>query len=203
LPPSIVICPPTLTGHWLFEVEKLVGGKILRPLHYVGPPSERIRSGHVLMRSHIDLFLFGLPVHTSVRPNRSIFFCLSVCLCLSAFVCLTLSACLSSPSAFCVNLSVYLPVFLLIHLFICVAFCTYVCPVSMHLSVFLSIHLFICVAFCTYIMSVLCLCICLFFCLSIYLSICFSVFRLQRSIQNYNLVLASYDVVRNDIDFFS
>ncbi|TMW53120.1 hypothetical protein DOY81_001848, partial [Sarcophaga bullata] len=45
--PSLVICPPTLTGHWVYEVEKfLTGPKILVPLHYVGLPScrERLRS---------------------------------------------------------------------------------------------------------------------------------------------------------------
>lgn len=44
--PSLVICPPTLTGHWVYEVEKfLTDPKILVPLHYVGLPScrERLR----------------------------------------------------------------------------------------------------------------------------------------------------------------
>lgn len=41
--PSIVICPPTLTGHWVDEVEKFVATEHLKPLHYTGPPSERLR----------------------------------------------------------------------------------------------------------------------------------------------------------------
>lgn len=44
--PSLVICPPTLTGHWVYEVEKfLKDPKTLIPLHYVGLPScrERLR----------------------------------------------------------------------------------------------------------------------------------------------------------------
>ncbi|XP_075146462.1 histone acetyltransferase 1 [Haematobia irritans] len=40
--PSLVICPPTLTGHWVYEVEKfLKDPKILIPLHYVGLPVSR------------------------------------------------------------------------------------------------------------------------------------------------------------------
>eukprot|EP00058_Branchiostoma_floridae_P013864 XP_002599352.1 hypothetical protein BRAFLDRAFT_64295 [Branchiostoma floridae] len=41
--PSIVVCPPTLTGHWVYEVEKFVSLEHLNPLHYTGPPSERNR----------------------------------------------------------------------------------------------------------------------------------------------------------------
>lgn len=41
--PSLVVCPPTLTGHWVFEVEKFVEPKYLKPLHYTGNPSERTR----------------------------------------------------------------------------------------------------------------------------------------------------------------
>lgn len=39
---SLVICPPTLTGHWIYEIEKfLQNSGILRPLHYVGLPTNR------------------------------------------------------------------------------------------------------------------------------------------------------------------
>lgn len=41
--PSIVICPPTLTGHWLYEVGKFVSAKHLNLLHYTGPPFERAK----------------------------------------------------------------------------------------------------------------------------------------------------------------
>lgn len=41
--PSIVICPPTLTPHWVCEVQKFVTEKYLRPLHYYGLPIERER----------------------------------------------------------------------------------------------------------------------------------------------------------------
>ncbi|KAH8236804.1 hypothetical protein KR026_011206 [Drosophila bipectinata] len=45
--PSLVICPPTLTGHWVYEVDKfLAEGSVLRPLHYYGFPvgREKLRS---------------------------------------------------------------------------------------------------------------------------------------------------------------
>ncbi|EDS39763.1 TATA-binding protein-associated factor 172 [Culex quinquefasciatus] len=41
--PSLVICPPTLTGHWVYEVEKFMPTRFLRPLHYVGLPVDRER----------------------------------------------------------------------------------------------------------------------------------------------------------------
>lgn len=41
--PSIVICPPTLIGHWVYEVNKFVDEAHLNPLMYAGPPGERAR----------------------------------------------------------------------------------------------------------------------------------------------------------------
>ncbi|XP_074595311.1 histone acetyltransferase 1 [Brevipalpus obovatus] len=41
--PSLVVCPPTLTGHWVYEVEKFIDQKYLCPLHYTGPPLERAK----------------------------------------------------------------------------------------------------------------------------------------------------------------
>lgn len=43
--PSLVVCPPTLTGHWVDEVEKFCAKEYLNPLHYMGPPTERMRYG--------------------------------------------------------------------------------------------------------------------------------------------------------------
>ncbi|KAJ3128607.1 btaf1 RNA polymerase II, B-TFIID transcription factor-associated, 170kDa [Physocladia obscura] len=40
--PSIVVCPPTLTGHWKQEILQYAG-KVLKPLIYVGGPAERSR----------------------------------------------------------------------------------------------------------------------------------------------------------------
>uniref|UniRef100_W4VRR5 Putative chromatin remodeling complex wstf-iswi small subunit n=1 Tax=Corethrella appendiculata TaxID=1370023 RepID=W4VRR5_9DIPT len=46
--PSIVICPPTLTGHWVYEIEKFVPKNFLQPLHYVGMLADRERLRHKL-----------------------------------------------------------------------------------------------------------------------------------------------------------
>ncbi|RXG69558.1 TATA-binding protein-associated factor [Armadillidium vulgare] len=40
---SLVICPPTLTGHWYYEILKFISKDFLHPLHYTGPPLERKR----------------------------------------------------------------------------------------------------------------------------------------------------------------
>ncbi|KPM11156.1 TATA-binding protein-associated factor 172-like protein [Sarcoptes scabiei] len=40
---SLVICPPTLTGHWVHEVDKFVESKYLCPILYSGPPFERCK----------------------------------------------------------------------------------------------------------------------------------------------------------------
>lgn len=37
----MVICPPTLTGHWVYEISKFISSKFLNPLHYHGSPFER------------------------------------------------------------------------------------------------------------------------------------------------------------------
>lgn len=41
--PSLVICPPTLIGHWYYEVGKFCNKKDLNPLQYSGPPTVRTR----------------------------------------------------------------------------------------------------------------------------------------------------------------
>ena len=41
--PSIVVCPPTVTGHWVFEIDKFIGHEHLSPLHYIGAPLDRQR----------------------------------------------------------------------------------------------------------------------------------------------------------------
>lgn len=72
--PSIVICPPTLTGHWVDEVEKFVSNDHLSPLHYTGPPSERARlrkkiSRHNLVIASYDIVRNDLEFFTSLRWN--------------------------------------------------------------------------------------------------------------------------------------
>ncbi|GAB6025941.1 btaf1 RNA polymerase II, B-TFIID transcription factor-associated, 170kDa [Chamberlinius hualienensis] len=66
--PSLVVCPPTLTGHWMYEVEKFVSKECLHPLNYAGPPNERqklrskvkkrnlIIASYDIVRNDIDFF---------------------------------------------------------------------------------------------------------------------------------------------------
>lgn len=77
--PSIVICPPTLTGHWVDEVEKFVAPEHLKPLHYTGPPSERLRlrtkvtqrlsHGQNLVIASYDIVRNDLDFFSSLRWN--------------------------------------------------------------------------------------------------------------------------------------
>ncbi|XP_045616900.2 TATA-binding protein-associated factor 172 isoform X2 [Procambarus clarkii] len=65
---SLVVCPPTLTGHWVYEVQKFVHRKYLNPLHYTGPPNDRYRlrflfprhnlivASYDIVRNDIDFF---------------------------------------------------------------------------------------------------------------------------------------------------
>nr|KAG5710390.1 hypothetical protein BaRGS_022208 [Batillaria attramentaria] len=66
--PSIVICPPTLVGHWVYEVKKFVDVEYLNPLMYAGPPAERLKlqkkvkkhnlivASYDVVRNDIDFF---------------------------------------------------------------------------------------------------------------------------------------------------
>ena len=54
--PSLVICPPTLTGHWVYEVEKFLSKDFLKPLHYTGPPSERQRQCILFCYSLVSIY---------------------------------------------------------------------------------------------------------------------------------------------------
>ncbi|XP_061692379.1 TATA-binding protein-associated factor 172 [Syngnathoides biaculeatus] len=51
--PSLVVCPPTLTGHWVDEVGKFCAKDYLNPLHYTGPPTERIRLQHQVKKHNL------------------------------------------------------------------------------------------------------------------------------------------------------
>ncbi|KAL8187148.1 UNVERIFIED_CONTAM: btaf1 RNA polymerase II, B-TFIID transcription factor-associated, 170kDa [Gekko kuhli] len=51
--PSLVVCPPTLTGHWVDEVGKFCSKEYLSPLHYTGPPTERARLQHHVKRHNL------------------------------------------------------------------------------------------------------------------------------------------------------
>ncbi|XP_071378280.1 TATA-binding protein-associated factor 172 isoform X1 [Centroberyx affinis] len=51
--PSLVVCPPTLTGHWVDEVSKFCTKEYLNPLHYTGPPTERVRLQHQVKKHNL------------------------------------------------------------------------------------------------------------------------------------------------------
>uniref|UniRef100_A0A4W3KDG6 B-TFIID TATA-box binding protein associated factor 1 n=1 Tax=Callorhinchus milii TaxID=7868 RepID=A0A4W3KDG6_CALMI len=51
--PSLVVCPPTLTGHWVDEVGKFCAKEFLNPLHYTGPPTERARLQHLIKKHNL------------------------------------------------------------------------------------------------------------------------------------------------------
>ncbi|XP_014673843.1 PREDICTED: TATA-binding protein-associated factor 172-like isoform X1 [Priapulus caudatus] len=58
--PSIVVCPPTLTGHWVYEIQKFVACQYLNPLHYTGPPVERARLKPQLRRHNLVIASYDI-----------------------------------------------------------------------------------------------------------------------------------------------
>ncbi|CAB1312496.1 unnamed protein product [Coregonus sp. 'balchen'] len=94
--PSLVVCPPTLTGHWVDEVGKFCTKEYLNPLHYTGPPTERARNihfnycildeGHVIkngktklskaikqLAANFRVILSGTPIQNNVLELWSLF----------------------------------------------------------------------------------------------------------------------------------
>ncbi|KAL2547968.1 TATA-binding protein-associated factor BTAF1 [Forsythia ovata] len=41
LPPSLIVCPSTLVGHWVYEIEKFIDSSLLTTLQYIGSAQER------------------------------------------------------------------------------------------------------------------------------------------------------------------
>lgn len=75
--PSIVICPPTLTSHWVYEVDKFVDKKYLNPLNYAGPPAERMKlrslfSAHNLIVASYDIVRNDIDFFRDIRWNYCI-----------------------------------------------------------------------------------------------------------------------------------
>ncbi|XP_045448730.1 TATA-binding protein-associated factor 172 [Melitaea cinxia] len=66
--PSLVVCPPTLTGHWVFEVNKFIPSKYLKPLQYVGPPIEREK-----LRAHVRFYNLIVASYDIVRKDIDFF----------------------------------------------------------------------------------------------------------------------------------
>ncbi|XP_012935979.1 TATA-binding protein-associated factor 172 [Aplysia californica] len=75
--PSIVVCPPTLVGHWVYEVNKFIDLTYLSPFMYVGPPAERLRlqkqvPQHNLIVASYDVVRNDIDFFSSVRWNYCI-----------------------------------------------------------------------------------------------------------------------------------
>ncbi|XP_066254641.1 TATA-binding protein-associated factor 172 [Euwallacea similis] len=66
--PSLVVCPPTLTGHWVYEVEKFVSHKYLRPLQYNGNPVEREKLRHKFRKYHLIVASYDI-----IRKDNNFF----------------------------------------------------------------------------------------------------------------------------------
>lgn len=85
--PSLVICPPTLigklplvitklndfkvkllTGHWVYEVEKFLSQKYLKPLQYNGNPTEREKLRHKFKKHNLIVASYDI-----VRKDISFF----------------------------------------------------------------------------------------------------------------------------------
>ena len=47
--PSLIICPSTLVGHWVYEIEKFIDASIITTLQYIGSAQDRIS-----LRSQFD-----------------------------------------------------------------------------------------------------------------------------------------------------
>lgn len=41
-PPSLIICPSTLVGHWVYEIEKFIDSSVISSLQYVGSSQDRV-----------------------------------------------------------------------------------------------------------------------------------------------------------------
>ena len=72
--PSLVICPPTLTGHWVYEVEKFLSNKYLKPLQYNGSPTEREKLRHKFKRHNLivasyDIVRKDIGVFSNIKWN--------------------------------------------------------------------------------------------------------------------------------------
>ncbi|XP_064406197.1 TATA-binding protein-associated factor 172-like [Halichondria panicea] len=72
--PSLVVCPPTLMGHWYYEVTKFCDPADLRPLQYTGPPSTRSRlqslvPKHNLLIASYDIVRNDIDYFRSVNWN--------------------------------------------------------------------------------------------------------------------------------------
>ncbi|XP_074093959.1 histone acetyltransferase 1 [Cotesia typhae] len=67
-PPSLVICPTTLTGHWVWEAEKFLQTKDLPVLQYSGTPPDREK-----LRPHVHQYRLIVASYDIVRKDLEFF----------------------------------------------------------------------------------------------------------------------------------
>lgn len=58
--PNLIICPPTLTGHWFYEVQKFVADSFLTAVHYVGFPADREKLRSRLRTSNLVIASYDI-----------------------------------------------------------------------------------------------------------------------------------------------
>ncbi|KAJ3098886.1 btaf1 RNA polymerase II, B-TFIID transcription factor-associated, 170kDa [Phlyctochytrium planicorne] len=57
--PSLVVCPPTLTGHWKQEILQYAG-EVLRPIIYSGGPSERSKQRSQFLKNDVVITSYDI-----------------------------------------------------------------------------------------------------------------------------------------------
>ena len=62
--PSLIVCPPTLTGHWFYEIFKFTD--YLRPLQYTGSAPERAALRSKISSKHVDVVIAS---YESIRSD--------------------------------------------------------------------------------------------------------------------------------------
>ncbi|XP_047337513.1 TATA-binding protein-associated factor BTAF1 [Impatiens glandulifera] len=62
--PSLIICPSTLVGHWVYEIEKFVDPSLITTIQYVGSAQERIS-----LRSEFNNFDVTITSYDVVRKD--------------------------------------------------------------------------------------------------------------------------------------
>ena len=67
-PPSLVVCPPTLTGHWLYEARKFFSDQDLSVIQYAGSPPDREQ-----LRNCVGKFRLVIVSYDMVRKDIEFF----------------------------------------------------------------------------------------------------------------------------------
>lgn len=88
-------------GHWVFEVNKFIPSKYLRPLQYAGPPCERERLRAQLRRYNLvvasyDIVRKDIGFFSAVRWNYCVLDEVSLSISLSHSICLSFCSALST-----------------------------------------------------------------------------------------------------------